>query len=34
MVRARWEQHLSGARNWHHDLWNVLMFQLWLANAR
>jgi asparagine synthase (glutamine-hydrolysing) len=34
MVRARWEQHLCGTRSWHHDLWNVLMFQLWLANTR
>ena len=29
-VRAKWQQHLSGRRNWEHQLWDVLMFQLWL----
>jgi asparagine synthase (glutamine-hydrolysing) len=29
LVAERWQQHLSGARNWHHWLWNVLMFQSW-----
>jgi asparagine synthase (glutamine-hydrolysing) len=33
-VRARWEEHLSGARNWQHSLWVVLMYQSWLEAQR
>ncbi len=28
-VRARWEEHLQGARNWQQSLWTVLMLQQW-----
>ncbi|HEV7276282.1 MAG TPA: asparagine synthase (glutamine-hydrolyzing) [Devosiaceae bacterium] len=28
-LRIMWEQHLSGRRRWHHQLWSVLMFQAW-----
>ena len=31
-IREKWLQHLSGKRNWHYHLWNVLMFQAWLEN--
>lgn len=31
-IREKWTQHLSGRRNWHYHLWDVLMFQAWLAN--
>ena len=32
MIHERWNEHLSGKRNWEHSLWSVLMFQAWLES--
>jgi asparagine synthase (glutamine-hydrolysing) len=29
VVRQKWEEHISGKRNWHYQLWAILMFQAW-----
>lgn len=29
-IRQKWNEHLSGRRNWSYQLWHVLMFQSWL----
>ena len=33
-IQRIWIEHLSGKRNWQYQLWNVLMFQSWLAQQR
>jgi asparagine synthase (glutamine-hydrolysing) len=32
-VRAKWQEHLSGRRNWQYHLWSLLMFQSWLETT-
>ncbi len=34
LVRKIWEEHQSGQRNWHYQLWIVLMFQAWLEHQQ
>ena len=29
-IRKNWLEHQSGKRNWHHQIWTILMFQAWL----
>jgi asparagine synthase (glutamine-hydrolysing) len=29
-VLRKWQEHISGQRNWQYLLWDILMFQAWL----
>lgn len=33
-VLSKWNEHISGRRNWQYHLWDVLMFQAWLGEQR
>jgi len=33
LIRKKWKEHVSGARDWHYLLWPALMFQAWMAEA-
>ena len=33
-IRQKWEDHLSGRRNWQYQLWGILMFQAWLESKK
>lgn len=32
LIRSQWQEHVSGARQWHYPLWVILMFQAWLRS--
>lgn len=34
LIREKWDEHLSGKKNWHQFLWHVLMFQGWYHNEK
>ncbi len=31
-IRLKWQEHLSGVRNWQHLLWDILAFQDWFRH--
>ena len=33
-IIKKWNEHLSGKRNWQYHLWDILMFQAWLESNR
>jgi asparagine synthase (glutamine-hydrolysing) len=33
-IRDRWQEHLTGRRNWAYYLWDILMFETWLEAQR
>lgn len=33
-IQAKWREHVAGTRNWHYQLWTILMLQGWLRSAK
>jgi asparagine synthase (glutamine-hydrolysing) len=34
LIRKRWDEHLSGRKDWQYHIWDVLMLQAWLDENR
>ena len=34
LIKKKWKEHISGKKNWQHDLWDILMFQAWIREQR
>ncbi len=34
IIRKKWDEHQLGIRNWHQELWGILMFQMWLDKSK
>lgn len=34
LIVTKWQEHVSGKRNWQYQLWTVLMFQAWMENEK
>lgn len=34
IIRKKWDEHQSGKRNWHYQLWDVIVFNLWLDEQK
>lgn len=34
LVREKWNEHLTGTRNWQYHLWSILIFQAWLEQQK
>lgn len=33
-IRKKWQEHLSGKRNWQYHLWDILVFQQWYERTK
>ena len=29
LVRGKWDEHLSGKKNWQYHIWDVICFEAW-----
>ena len=34
IIQAKWKEHLNMKRNWHAQLWDVMVFQAWLDEQK